>query len=131
MCCQFFWCLCCGLFRFALVFAFYVFQVFLLSIAFLRTVFCRSIVPLEVMITRRCLLENECWAYCSASSLRASGQIFVSCGFHSSQYSVLGIVLRITIRNIQHPKQEGWNRMIFEVHSNTRQSMILYNSVLL
>ena len=45
---------------------------------------------------------------------------------------VLGIVfIRNTIRNIQPPKLEGWNRVIFEVPSNPSHSMILYGSMIL
>lgn len=91
MCSKFFWWSCCGVRFFVLIcFGFLFVCLFLLLVAFLRIVFYRSIVLLEVMITRRGPLENACWAYCSASSLQASGQIFVSSGFHSSRYSDLG-----------------------------------------
>lgn len=44
---------------------------FLLLIAFLRIVFCEKTLLLEVMITRKGLLENACWAYSFASQSTA------------------------------------------------------------
>lgn len=63
MCCKVLLLLVVLLVVFCFVFIFF----FLLLKAFLRTVFYETTLLLEVMITRKSLLENACWAYCFAS----------------------------------------------------------------